>query len=968
MAKKSESAIGYDPLAWMNEGDSKANEKSQPSSSQRQTKRRSAKRGNTLNKEALISSFKVLAPQGEELTRRFYASLFERFPQVKPLFKGTSIKEQEKKLLAALKIVVESLNKPAVLKKTLTELGQRHQSYGALPEHYGAVAETLLDVMQDMAGELWTQDVAEAWQQALNTVAQIMIEAYGEHEDKAMSTSKKSIEENISSLSDNLMDNVEVLKNILDHAPVNVMIADADENVVYVNQRAVDVLTEIESELAGYVPGFRVGEVMGGSIHRYHKDPSAIKQILHGMRPGEVRHGEIKPGEFVFEHETRVLTNAVGEVIGYIVQWHDVTERRKREEDAFRLQRAIDGAQTAMMMIDRDLVITYINESTKKLLKENEEALAEIYKGFSADDVIGRCIDMFHKNPMHQRRLLGDPSNLPFETDIQVGPLMFHIRVGAMYDLDGNYIGNTLEWSDVTEVRKSELEVARLKSAVDGAQTNLMLCDNNLDITYVNPAVVGMLSKRAGELKQVFPGFDPYNLVGQSIDQFHKNPHHQRALLKDVARLPAKAEIKVADLEFEVNATAVLDPDGEYMGNMVEWRDITEQKNAERQIESLIKAAAEGDLEKRLDSEHFEGFIRGLADSVNELLDAVVRPIRESTRVVKSVSEGDLREEMVGEFEGEFAVMRDSVNQTVTNLRRMVGQIKSATTNIASASSEIAQGNADLSQRTEEQASSLEETASSMEELTSTVRQNADNARKANQLAGGAADQAEKGGEVVRRAVEAMGEINNSSKKIADIIGVIDEIAFQTNLLALNAAVEAARAGEQGRGFAVVAGEVRNLAQRSAGAAKEIKTLIQDSVEKVEDGTKLVDQSGSTLDEIVRAVKNVSDIIAEIASASQEQSTGIEQVNKAVTQMDEVTQQNAALVEEAAAASESMDEQARALDEMMVFFKLDESMEEAALVRAPVAPRQEVRRPVAASRPVRSAPTAPASDDEWEEF
>ncbi|MBI4290813.1 MAG: methyl-accepting chemotaxis protein, partial [Betaproteobacteria bacterium] len=247
------------------------------------------------------------------------------------------------------------------------------------------------------------------------------------------------------------------------------------------------------------------------------------------------------------------------------------------------------------------------------------------------------------------------------------------------------------------------------------------------------------------------------------------------------------------------------------------------------------------------------------------------------------------------------------------NLSGVIGQINQAASTITTASHEIAAGNTDLSQRTEEQASSLEETASSMEELTSTVKQNAENAKQANQLALGASAVAVKGGSVVSQVVETMSSINESSKKIVDIIGVIDGIAFQTNILALNAAVEAARAGEQGRGFAVVASEVRNLAQRSAAAAKEIKTLIGDSVDKVGAGTKLVDEAGKTMEEVVASVKRVTDIMGEITAASQEQSAGIEQVNQAITQMDEVTQQNAALVEEAAAAAESMEEQARNL-------------------------------------------------------
>ncbi len=303
---------------------------------------------------------------------------------------------------------------------------------------------------------------------------------------------------------------------------------------------------------------------------------------------------------------------------------------------------------------------------------------------------------------------------------------------------------------------------------------------------------------------------------------------------------------------------------------------------------------------------------------------SVTRPLEEAGQVAARVADGDLTSRIEVTTKDETGLLLQSMKTMNDNLKDMVGKINATASSVATGAGQISAGNINLSQRTEEQAASLEETASSMEELTSTVKQNADNARQANQLAAAAREQAEKGGEVVGKAIAAMGGINSASKKIADIIGVIDEIAFQTNLLALNAAVEAARAGEQGRGFAVVAGEVRNLAQRSAASAKEIKDLIGDSVQKVEDGSKLVEQSGQTLGEIVGAVKKVSDIVAEIAAASQEQSVGIEQVNKAVMQMDEVTQQNAALVEEAAAASKSMEEQAQSLREMMATFKIDE--------------------------------------------
>jgi methyl-accepting chemotaxis protein len=305
------------------------------------------------------------------------------------------------------------------------------------------------------------------------------------------------------------------------------------------------------------------------------------------------------------------------------------------------------------------------------------------------------------------------------------------------------------------------------------------------------------------------------------------------------------------------------------------------------------------------------------------LAEQMKQTVAEASEIASASANGDLSQRIsMNDKSGALAELSKGINSLLENMSSVVLQVKSAAEEVSRGADEISQGNANLSQRTEEQASSLEETASSMEEMTSTVKQNSDNAGQASQLAVAARDQAEKGGEVVSRAVRAMSEINDSSKKIADIIGVIDEIAFQTNLLALNAAVEAARAGEQGRGFAVVASEVRSLAGRSATAAKEIKTLIQDSVKKVDEGSTLVTQSGTTLEQIVTSVKKVADIVAEIAAASIEQSAGIEQVNKAVMQLDELTQQNAALVEEASAASQSVAEQARGLNSSMQRYRV----------------------------------------------
>jgi methyl-accepting chemotaxis protein len=407
-------------------------------------------------------------------------------------------------------------------------------------------------------------------------------------------------------------------------------------------------------------------------------------------------------------------------------------------------------------------------------------------------------------------------------------------------------------------------------------------------------------------------------------------------------------------------------------------------------IQYLVLSAAQGDFTVKMTLADRAGYTKTLSELLNQFSNVTETGLMDIMRVAQALANGDLTQTITKDYPGLFGQTRDGINTTVENLKKLVDEIKVAVESINTASREIAQGNTDLSQRTEEQASSLEETASSMEELTSTVKANAENAKQANQLAVSSSDVAGRGGAVVSEVVGTMASINESSRKIVDIISVIDGIAFQTNILALNAAVEAARAGEQGRGFAVVAAEVRNLAQRSAAAAKEIKTLIGDSVEKVENGTKLVDQAGQTMEEIVTSIKRVTDIMSEISAASVEQSSGIEQVNQAITQMDEVTQQNAALVEEAAAAAESLEEQAQNLSDSVSVFKIDTrsgmtriaaaKQDEAA--KASKAPVVQLHKPLVSRRgtvkPHAAAPAkssgaaghahAPAGEEDWKEF
>lgn len=407
----------------------------------------------------------------------------------------------------------------------------------------------------------------------------------------------------------------------------------------------------------------------------------------------------------------------------------------------------------------------------------------------------------------------------------------------------------------------------------------------------------------------------------------------------------------------------------------------TSLRSINSEIKHLVGGAVVGDFSRRGDADKYQHEFHAMVANLNQLMQICETSLNDVIRIMDALAQGDLTQKITQEYQGMFASLKNDANVTVGQLATIVRQIQEAAGLIGIASREIADGNTDLSQRTEEQAANLEETAASMEELTSTVRQNADNARQANQLAASASNIAVKGGQVVGQVVQTMNAINDSSKKIVDIISVIDGIAFQTNILALNAAVEAARAGEQGRGFAVVATEVRTLAQRSAGAAREIKELISSSVLKVEDGALLVDQAGKTMEEVVLSVKRVTDIMGEISAASQEQSQGIEQVNQAITQMDEITQQNAALVEQAAAASESMREQTEQLSHAVAVFKLEQNISRSSSTGSTFVERRGPNRATNVERLPRTkkektstmlssntVPTSTGTDGDWEEF
>ena len=543
-----------------------------------------------------------------------------------------------------------------------------------------------------------------------------------------------------------------------------------------------------------------------------------------------------------------------------------------------------------------------------------------------------------------------------------------HLRIDStpVIDETRNVVGHVTQWTDRSadvEAEQRAAEAFRMGFALENVEAAVMVADEQNRLLFANTSGNKLLQKLTGQNDALA------RFSGKPVDGIVEDETLRRLLGKPLAA-PETAEGTAGSMLLRLYAAPIHNADGQLAGRLMQWQDRTLEAQTEREVAMLVAAVSSGNFSHRIDESNKQGFFHTMAQGLNQLSHQAERGLSDVAAVLNALARGDLTQRVDAQHEGMFGQLSDDANATVDYLRDVVASITESTDTIHNAAREITVGNAELAQRTESQSASLEETAASTEQLNSTVKNNDDNAHQANDLARSASEVAARGGRVVAEVVETMGAISASSAKIADIINVIDGIAFQTNILALNAAVEAARAGEQGRGFAVVAGEVRNLAQRSAAAAKEIKELITESAAKVSAGHKLVETAGETMGEVVSSVERVSHIMNEITVSSAEQRNGIEQLNLSITSMDEATQQNVALVEEASAAAQSLEDQADSLKQAVSVFRL---VGAEAAVGGGFTERRSANRAtnverITPARPARAARATAGGNDTWEEF
>ncbi|MBR7800732.1 methyl-accepting chemotaxis protein [Undibacterium fentianense] len=657
--------------------------------------------------------------------------------------------------------------------------------------------------------------------------------------------------------------------------------------------------------LVGIIAAYFIAKNIRTQIGGEPKDVSSFTQkVASGDLTVEL---ELRDGD-----DTSIAAN-ISKMVSQIRARAEESARNAAE--TMRIKIALDNVGTNVMIADNDRNIIYLNKSVVEMLRNAENDVRKDLPNFSVAKLLGSSIDQFHKNPSHQRNLLSTFTTI-HKAQISVGGRSFTLSAAPVIDDHGQRLGSVVEWADITEQLAAKAEADRLanenlriKIALDGCATNVMIADNDRNIIYTNKSVVEMLSNAEADMRKVLPNFSAAKLIGSNIDQFHKNPSHQKNLLATFTS-NFRSNIKVGERHFSLSANPVINEQGERLGSVVEWIDRTNEVAIENEVSTVVEAAMNGDFSSRITMDDKSGFFAKLSTDVNRLVETNEASLNEILRVLGALAQGDLTQTIEADFNGTFGELKNAANETVDKLAHIVADVINSTDALSNASEQVSATSQALSQAASEQAASVEETSASIEQMAAGINQNAENATITDGIAAKASKEAIEGGEAVKQTVVAM-------KEIASRIGIIDDIAYQTNMLALNAAIEAARAGEHGKGFAVVAAEVRKLAERSQIAAKEIGDLASGSV-------KTAERAGTLIDEIVPGIGRTSDLVQEIAAASQEQSAGVGQINTAMNQMNQITQTNASSSEELAATAEEMTSQAEQLLELVSFFQLDQ--------------------------------------------
>ncbi|MBG6222867.1 MULTISPECIES: methyl-accepting chemotaxis protein [unclassified Janthinobacterium] len=587
----------------------------------------------------------------------------------------------------------------------------------------------------------------------------------------------------------------------------------------------------------------------------------------------------------------------------------------QQQKQTLRIKMALDCTSTSAMIADADGTIIYMNQSQTALMAEAEGDIRKELPQFRAAEIIGGSFDRFHKNASHQRNLLASLQSV-HKVDINVGGRVFNLTATPIVDPQGQRSGTVVEWKDRAGELAAEHDAranARIRQALDKCSTGVMIADIEGAVIYLNDAVAAMMKEAEADLRKDLPQFRADLILGSNLDSFHKNPAHQRALLADL-RGTDRSELVLGGRTMQLTASPVLNARSERLGTVVEWRDRTGEVLVEREIAGVVDGAAAGNFSHRIDPNGKEDFFAIMAAGMNRLMDTSETGLNEVLRMLKALSSGDLTQRISADYDGTFGQLKEYANSTSDQLTNIITDVRNAADALTSASEQVSSTAQSLSQAASEQASGVERTSSSVEQLSSSVAQNTENAKVTDSMAQKSSREAVEGGDAVTRTAEAM-------RQIAAKVGIIDDIADQTNLLALNAAIEAARAGASGKGFAVVAAEVRKLAERSQVASKEIGELAGTSV-------TMSERAGRLLDEMIPSIRKTSDLVQEIAAASEEQTGGLSHISKAMGQLNQVTQQNAAASEQLAATSEEMSGQAGALQQLMSFFTISQQARE----------------------------------------